>query len=262
MTKRNKQMSNPDIKTLVRDQFSVAAANYSTSPVHASAPDLAFMTNALVLTGYEEVLDAGCGAGHTALSFAPYVRSVTAIDLSQAMLDQAAALAQQRNLFNLDYRQMDVEQLTFEAASFDLVTTRYSAHHWPHPQQALAQLRRVLRPQGNVLLSDIVSWDDPATDTFLQAIELLRDPSHVRDHSIKQWLALFSETGFVAVEVVSSWDVRLEFASWIARMATPDDRTAVIRKLLAMAPDEVRKSLAVEQDDAFTLKGALFRASV
>ena len=139
------------------------------------------------------------------------------------------------------------------------MVSRYSAHHWPHPEAALAEFRRLLRQDGAFLLADIVSYPDFTLDTTLQALELLRDPSHVRDHTEAGWLALLTAAGFAA-EVVYRWPVRLDFATWVERMATPPATVAVIRWLLDGAPTEVRTALAVEPDHSFTIQGALFRA--
>jgi ubiquinone/menaquinone biosynthesis C-methylase UbiE len=249
-------IKNETIKSAVQKQFQQVAANYTVSAVHARGVDLAELVTAAQLTGSERVLDAGCGTGHTALTLAPVAGEVIAVDLTEAMLAQGRRLAAERELTNVDFRLGDVEQLPFADGEFDLVVSRYSAHHWPHPQAALAEFRRVLRPQGRLILSDIVSFDDYALDTFVQTLELLRDPSHVRDHTVRQWLGYFAEAGFAA-EVVYTWGLRLDFADWVARMATPPDHVAALRSLLAGAPADVRERLLVEADHSFTFPGAL-----
>ncbi len=253
-------MTSPTIKAAVDQQFSAVAANYTTSQVHAQGEDLAHMVDLAAPSKTWRVLDAGCGAGHTALTFAPHVAHVTGVDLSEAMLAQCRQNAAARNLTNVDFRRGDVEALPFEDASFDLVVSRYSAHHWPQPQQALREIRRVLRPGGSFVLSDIVSFNDFTLDTHLQAIELLRDPSHVRDHTVAQWRQLFVEAGFSVREgdaPAYEWGLFLNFDSWVSRMRTPQANVEMIRTLLANAPQEVRAALRVESDSSFTLQGAI-----
>lgn len=244
------------VKESVARQFDAVAEHYRLSAVHAGGEDLAQLVVAAALRGHERVLDAGCGAGHTALALAPGAAHVTAIDLATAMLAQGQRLADERGLTNITFQPGDVEALTFADASFDLVTSRYSAHHWPHPQQALAEFRRVLRPGGRVLLADVVGYDDFVCDTHLQAIELLRDPSHVRDHTLAQWLTMLTTAGFTPV-VRFTWALRLDFAAWVTRMATPSATVRQLRTLLTHAPSEVRIQLQVEEDCSFTLMGAL-----
>lgn len=240
-----------DVKDAVQQQFTPVAAHYAASAVHISGPDLEAMLAAADLPADVRVLDAGCGTGHTALAFAPHVAEVVGVDLTEAMLAQARALARRRGLANLSFQRGDVERLPFPDGAFDLVTSRYSAHHYPHPAAALREFARVLRPGGALLLVDVVAPDAPAQDTFLNAIELLRDPSHVRDHSAEQWRAMLAAAGFSA-ELLGTWPLRLDFGSWVARMQTPAPAVAQIRALIDGAPREVRDGLAVEGDDAFS----------
>ncbi|MBI3960108.1 MAG: class I SAM-dependent methyltransferase [Chloroflexi bacterium] len=235
-----------DLKTSVQQQFDRVAANYRTSAVHALGVDLAQTVALADLRGDERVLDAGCGAGHTAAAFAPHVAAVVAVDLTEGMLRQVELLAAERGLANLVTRRGDVESLPFDDAEFDLVVSRYSAHHWPHPAKAVAELRRVLRPGGRVILSDVVGFDNPICDTYLNAIELLRDPSHVRDYTEPEWLAFFTGAGLRA-EVVYRWRIQLEFENWTERMATSEVNRAAIRSLYASAPAEVKAAMGISE---------------
>lgn len=248
-----------DLKTSVQQQFDRVAANYRTSAVHAAGEDLQAMVRLADLRGDERVLDAGCGAGHTAAAFAPYVAAVVAVDFTEAMLRQVELLAAERGLTNLTTRAGDVESLPFDDAEFDLVVSRYSAHHWPHPAQAMAEFRRVLKAGGRVILSDAVGFDDPTSDTYLNAIELLRDPSHVRDYTEAEWLGFFASAGFQA-ETAFRFRIQLEFENWTQRMATSDVNRAAIRSLYASAPAEVKAALAIS-DAGHEFACAVFRAA-
>lgn len=246
-----------DLKASVQHQFDRVAANYRTSTVHAQGAEFARMVDLAALTGEELVLDAGCGAGHTAITFAPHVAQVTALDFTPSMLAQVERLITERGFANVETRLGDVEQLPFADASFDLVVSRYSAHHWPHPQQALHEFRRVLRPGGKVLLADVVGFGDPTCDTFLNAVELLRDPSHVRDFTPEEWLHFFTVAGF-DVDVPYEWRLFIDFESWVARMATPDLNVAMLRQLLTGASAEVQTAMQLNGAD-FHFRCAVIR---
>lgn len=247
-----------DLKRSIQNQFDRVADNYRTSTVHAQGEDLEQMVRLANLRGDEEVLDAGCGAGHAAVTIAPHVTRVTALDFTDSMLEQTAQLARERQIGNIQTRLGDVEELPFPSDHFDRIVSRYSAHHWPRPARALAEFRRVLRPDGQVILADVVGFDDPTTDTFLNSVELLRDPSHVRDFTESEWLDGFQRAGFQA-EVGFRWRIWLDFASWTERMATPALHREAIASLLASAPAEVRKALGAT-DEGFFFPCAIFTA--
>ena len=121
------------------------------------------------------------------------------------------------------------------------------------------ELGRVLAPGGRFLLVDIVSPESPLTDTFLNAVELMRDPSHVRDHSIAQWMAMFGAAGFVP-ELLGTWPMDLDFESWVKRIGAPPEGVQGLRTMFATAASEVRAELRITEQDDFTITNALFRA--
>jgi len=250
-----------ELENAIQSHFGAAAARYAASEYHAAGFDLAEMVAAAALRGDERVLDVGCGAGHTALAFAPRVREVVALDLTPAMLEQARALAAARGLANLRFERGDAMALPFPDAAFDLVTCRQCAHHFARPEPALREAARVLRPGGRLVLVDGVAPDDPAADTFLNAIELLRDPSHVRVHAVAHWLAMLSAAGFEAA-CLGEWRLALDFEEWVARMQTPAPAVAQLLSLFASATDGVRERLGLRAGErpGFELPIALFRA--
>lgn len=257
------KMVKKDVKGSVQSQFGNVAENYSTSKVHASGADLTLMVAQSGLTSSARVLDAGCGAGHTALAFAPHVAEVIAYDLTPAMLEQVEALAVARNISNVSTQLGDVEALPFDDNSFDAVVSRYSAHHWVNPQTALVEFARVIKPNGQFILSDIVAPEDHHADTFLQTLELLRDPSHVRDHRVSQWHRMMASAGF-STETLLEASITLDFEAWTTRMATPDVFVTALRHLFNNASDEVKTAFVLPPFTdagtfAFTIPGAVLR---
>ncbi|CAB3682847.1 class I SAM-dependent methyltransferase [Trinickia soli] len=243
----------------VADAFGSTAAAYLTSPSHASGADLETLAAEIASTPNADVLDLGCGAGHASFAAARHARSVVAYDIAEPMLAVVAAAARERGLDNVRTEQGAAERLPFADASFDWVVSRFSAHHWHDLPDALVEVRRVLKPGGRVLFIDGAGPDHPLLDTHLQAIEVLRDGSHVRNYRADEWVAFFAKAGFEA-SVRERWRLPLEFKSWIARMRTPDDRAQAIRSLWSNAPDEVRQYYGVKDDGSFMLDVLMIEA--
>jgi ubiquinone/menaquinone biosynthesis C-methylase UbiE len=242
-------------------QFDPQSQAYLASAVHAAGPDLRHAAH-LVRALPEQpalALDLGCGAGHLAFALAPLVGQVVAADPSSSMLSTVSGAARERGLQNIRTQQTGAETLPFPDGRFDVVSSRYSAHHWFDLPRALREMRRVVKPGGYLLMIDLLGDESPLIDTHLQAMELMRDPSHVRDQSASQWRALLLEAGFRSIEE-KHWPVRLEFASWIARMRTPVVSAEAIRRMQQGAPKEVQEGLAIEPDGSFTARTGLFWA--
>jgi ubiquinone/menaquinone biosynthesis C-methylase UbiE len=245
-------------------QFGAQAQAYLASAVHAQGRDLQRLGELAAAAGPgAAVLDLGCGAGHASFAMAPHVADVVAYDLSREMLEVVARTAAERGLASIRTQQGPAERLPFDDGTFALVTSRYSAHHWTDPAAALREAARVLAPGGRLCLVDVVGPQGPGAallDTHLQALELLRDVSHVRDYGRDEWRSMLGEAGFELLHE-RSWRLDIDFAAWLARMRTPAVLEAAVRQLLAHAPDEVRRHYRVDPATLdFQLESAMFVA--
>ena len=255
-----------DMKQQVQTRFGEVAANYRVSAVHAAGADLEVMVRNAPLHQDSLVLDAGCGAGHTAMAFAPYVAWVYACDFIGSMLEQVNLLARHRGIANVTPQLADIEDLPFLDSSFDIVSTRYSAHHWNHPERALDEIRRVLKDSGILIISDIMASEDYAQDTFLQTIELLRDPSHVRDYRVSEWRTMLSASEF-DTEVVHQFELELHFGKWTTRMQSPFQNREMIKAMFRGASQDIRRGFQmpdhIEGDDfSFFIPGAVIKCQL
>lgn len=249
-----------DQKQAVREQFGPVAARYASADVHRAGPDLEALLECARPRGDEHALDVGCGAGHTALALAPHVARVDALDLTQSMLDEVGKLAATRGLANVNPRLGDAEAIPADDAGYAIVTCRLCAHHFQRPGRAVAEMFRVLAPGGRLVLIDIVAPELPEVDTFLNAVELVRDPSHVRDYTLSQWRAMLGAVGF-AVDEVRTWPMRIDFEAWLTRIGATEAAAAALRLMFARATDEVRARMQIDPDRLdFTLTNALIGA--
>jgi SAM-dependent methyltransferase len=241
-----------DQDTVIRQQFGTAAADYVTSAVHATGADLARIAEIAQATTPAIAIDLGTGGGHVAYAMAPHTGHVIASDLSEDMLRVVAAEAERRGLTQITTLAAPAAALPLPDASCDMLACRFSLHHWRDPAAGLAQARRVLKPGAPAVFVDVIAPPEPAANTHLQAVEVLRDPSHGRDYTLREWHAMLGDAGFTITATTPS-RLRMDFATWIARMRTPPTHVAAIRALQALAGDEIAQHFSIETDGSFTI---------
>lgn len=250
-----------DHHAFVADQYGARAYDYVLSAVHAAGEDLEQIEAAVAGCSTARVLDLGCGGGHVSYRVAAHVAEVIAVDLAPAMLEAVRQTAAQRGLHNIKVQQGAAERLPFVDDAFDFVLCRFSAHHWRDFEAGLREARRVLAPRGHAIFVDTVAPGFALLDTHLQAVELLRDATHVRNHTAAQWLGRLGHAGF-AVTASKARKVRLEFSSWVARTRPPNLHVEAIRSLQQTAPAEIRSYFAIAADGSFALDAMSFEADL
>lgn len=177
------------------DRFARTADQFAARQ-DARTGELADAVHAFVLAhGDERALDVGTGAGALALALAPIVREVVGVDRVPELLK----LARERAPANVTFAEGDAEHLPFGDASFDLAGTLRTLHHVPRPELVLAELVRVTRPGGRLLVVDQIAPVDPLDALVIDRFERARDPGHTRllpDIDLRQ---LFEANGLVLV---------------------------------------------------------------
>jgi SAM-dependent methyltransferase len=160
------------------DQFTRQAGPFAAMPAHADADILDLIRAAARLTPALRVLDVACGPGLVSLALAPHASHVTGLDLTPAMLGKARDLQRHRGLANLAWDLGRADSLPYPAEAFDAVVTRWSFHHLLDPGAALAEMVRVCRPGGRVVVADVYAAGAEQAAEY-DRLERLRDPSHV-----------------------------------------------------------------------------------
>lgn len=238
-------------------QFGAKAANYLTSAVHATGADLERLKALAAERRPGCALDLGCGAGHVSFALAQGgAQRVTAYDPSARMLEVVAQAAATRGLARLiDTCAGTAEVLPFAANTFDVIVTRYSAHHWASVPRALAECARVMASGGRMIAIDVIAPEAPLLDTALQVIEFLRDASHVRDYRASEWKTMYQAAGF-AEPTVATWKLSIDFESWIGRIGTPADRVAALESVFSELPREAHDYFQVSPEKSFVTDSA------
>lgn len=223
-----------DPKSLSQARYARYADGYVTSETHAKGSDLDRLIAIAKPQPHWEMLDIATGGGHTALKFAPFVKRVTATDLTAPMLEKAKAfIVGGQRAGNVVFRQADAEDLPFDGGQFDLVTCRIAPHHFPNAAVFVKECARVLKPGGMLMLQDHVMPMDDQAARYVDQFERRRDPSHHRAFNAAEWQAMF-EAAAIQVEYAEEYIKRHDFLDWARRQGN-DKRT--ISALIQMVDD-------------------------
>lgn len=160
----------------------------------------------------------------------------------------------------------DAERLPFPTATFDAVTCRIAAHHFPEPETFVGEVSRVLRPGGVFALEDNVAPEDDTLDSFLNRFEEMRDPTHVESYRTSTWHQWLENAGF-AIEETEYLMKRIYFQAWVDRISSLDaEDKEKVHQVLAEAPEAVLDFFDVRFEkgnvESFGSLKALVRAKI
>ena len=151
-------------KELTIKEFTKAADIYETDQAgiyEMCKDDYPYIATELEKEDYQDLLDCGCGTGPmiSLLHEKDSTKHYTGLDITPKMIEVAKA----KNLRGVDWVSGDCENLPFEDNSFDVIICSNSFHHYPNPQKFFNSVKRVLRPNGRLILQDytapsIVLW--------------------------------------------------------------------------------------------------------
>jgi SAM-dependent methyltransferase len=196
------QLSDEELKAFVRERFTKTAevfGDYAVAHRVTEAETLARMVSA---NENDRAVDLACGPGTLALRFAKHVRWICGLDFTPAILERARQTAAHDGLLEkITFTIGDAQSLPFADGSLDLAVTSYSLHHISDPARVISEMSRVVRKGGRVGVIDIEAPEDPAIRALNHRIEVIRDHSHSRSLTRREFEAMFAAAGLRILEI-------------------------------------------------------------
>ncbi len=200
---------------LVRDEFSRQAEAMANAPAFSAEAIMKRFKEAVAPKKSGVMLDLACGPGILLAGLASAMKLNVGVDLTPKMIQMARAKCLAANLSNTRFLESPAENLPFASHLFDCVVTRLTIHHFIDPLTVLREVRRILKPDGLLVIADLLSSEDPTDTRLHNALEQLRDPSHIRMLPESELLKVVNDAGF---RVISSehWQQQRQFGEWAA----------------------------------------------
>jgi ubiquinone/menaquinone biosynthesis C-methylase UbiE len=248
MEENNMASSDPQLDK-VRAQFTRQAAAYAR--MRQACDETAFR-NYLAFSHAEprhRVLDVACGPGFMTMVFATHCEAVIGFDATDSFLALATAEAARRGLDNLRFEHGNAETLPYDDASFDLVLCRAAFHHMSEPALVLAEMARVTRPGGHLLIADMLASSDAEQAAYHNRMEQLCDPSHVRALATHDFDAMYDVAGLHLVARRTSAIHHKSVAEWMEHGGPPPEAANEIMAMMEASLNTDRSGLAVRRED-------------
>ena len=231
-------------------QFDRQSDRYGKSHILADTRDVASAMEGIVPSPGARALDVATGGGHTALWLARQGWQVTAGDISERMLENATKLLAEEGL-KLETRLFPAEEIPFPDASFDLVTVRVASHHFSSPERFVAEVTRVLKPDGYFLLIDgTVPDNNPETEAWLHRVEKWRDPSHGRFLCRAAWEGVVTANGLTILSSELHEKQQPDLAWYFETAATTPENRALVLEAVETIPAPVRQALRLTEEES------------
>ena len=231
----------------ILDQFTRQAVPFSSAPAIRNLEALNRVVELAAAGPEDTALDVACGPGLLVCAFARVVRHATGIDLTPAMLEQARELQRQQGLQNVTWRQGDVLPLPYADGEFSIVSARFAFHHFLYPLAVLKEMRRVCRRAGGrIVVAD--SAPAPGKADAFNAVERLRDPSHVRAMPAEELREMFVSAG-LSEPRVESYRLEGELEDLLRRSFPNEGDADRIREIFERSLDDDGLDMATRREN-------------
>jgi SAM-dependent methyltransferase len=220
----------------IRAEFTHQTESFARNEVATKAETLGALVELAPEDPEARWLETACGPGAISRALAPRVGSVHGVDLTPSMVEKAAAEAAREKLADVEFSLGDATALEFEDGCFDGAVTRFSLHHIPAPHRVVAEMARVVRQGGWVLVGDFIA--DPDRDAYaaVEEIERLRDPSHWSCLTAAQ-LRVIGEPFGLELESEQLIPFDLDYDDWLRRGSGGPKAGELIDRLLERLPE-------------------------
>ena len=153
--------------------------------------------NSLIVKEGYRVLDLGTGSGYIAFPFAKMNPSseIVGLDIAAKTLVRNTEKAAEEGLSNLKFVAYEGIEFPFEDNTFDCVVTRYALHHFPDIEKTFSEIKRVMKPKGQLFISDPTPNEED-TMRFVDAYMQLKDDGHVRFYKKEEFERFAYKEGF------------------------------------------------------------------
>ena len=235
-------------------QFGETAANYRVSKPHSQGESLDILAS-FVAKGarrFNVGVDIATGAGFAAFASAVNADLMLATDPTPAMLQQVHKLKLERGVNNVETMMVIAESLPFSDDSVDLVTCRVAPHHFLNVPLWLSEVNRVLKPGGVFVVADTSAPEDPEIAKWMNALELKRDPSHIRNWTLSEWESGIKTTGLKVTDTALG-KVNHECNDWTKRSNSTEQEAAEIEEIIRNASPSIKAEFNIKEDEVGAL---------
>jgi SAM-dependent methyltransferase len=217
-------------------EFTQQAETFEASAVARAAETLDRLVRLADPHPRERWLEAACGPGIISRTLAPHVGELHGVDMTPTMVELARREAARARLRNASFAVGDATALDIPTASMDGAIARFAIHHVPVPSRLFAELARVVRRGGRIVLADHIADADADAAAWSQEIERLRDPSHWACLTLTRLRSLGEQAG-LQLEHEEVFPVALDFEDWLQRGSGGPGARQLIERALTERPE-------------------------
>ena len=195
----------------------------------------------------DKALDLITGLGYVAISLAPHVKSVDAVDPDEGILTEAAENAAKANIDNIRFLAGDPTSIPSRDEEYEIVTARMALRHAANPGSCLKSIFRVLKPEGRLFIVDLLKPFQPDMASFFESFLKERDRTHVQCMNLEEWEGLLDKEGF-DIDNLEVFPREYDFESWASGSDQDPDKARMLAAMLHGASPRAKRHFRVVEE--------------